>query len=395
MKRGQASAAGAATLIGMLTVMIILYVLFLPEADRNALLNDQGGHGGGVVIGPDGVPIEQILLSQTVGRLYPPSPNEVEHNIPSFTIFTSVNAVELKRTVTLHVKKSMFGGEPVMMNFPFDERNTDSVMLSFNVKKTKGYLIVKLNGQELFNSELNSGSPAPIPLPRSMLKPMNEITFEGSSPGIAFWSANGHELVNVIVSGEVTDRSASTADQHFSISAAEYEVMQGAELSFLPNCDNDLAGRLTISANDKEIYSGFADCGVPNRIEVAKELLKSGDNKMHFISDQGQYLVDLVKVTTKMAGGDVPVFYFNLPNHMFERLYYGDGLLFLTVRFTDMRSHKAGVLNLNGFETSFQMADLTYQTQVDPDFLLPGPNSVILIPQGQPLDVAEIRVELR
>ena len=391
-------ATGAALLIVTLAVVIILYLLFLPDDVTKDILGGTGGGTGGQggvpgVTTTGGAP-RTVLLSQNVGRLAPPAPNQIEHTIPSFTIFTSTNAMELKRMSTIKVKNSAFSDDTVTITFPYDERSTTSPMLSFNVRKTSGDLIISLNGDEIFSGPLDSGSPPPIRLPESMLRGNNELTFKASGTGLAFWRSNLHELVNVIVSGEVTDRSASTSSQHFSISQQEYDAMQFGELTFLPNCDPQFTGRLRISLNFREIYSGFADCGVPNKIEVAKEILKPGDNSITFVSEQGQYLVDMVKLTTKIQGQDVPVFYFNLPSYIYDMLYYNDALLFITVRFADARSQKVGVLNVNGFETSFNSQNMMFTTQVDPEFLLPGPNSMIIIPQGKPLDIAELRVEL-
>jgi len=393
MRKGQESAAGAAILVAIIAAMILFYLLFLPPGERIELLEGSGGLGDPGSGGPGGL-LRGVLLSQNPGRLFPPAPNEVVHTIPSFTIFTQTNAMEIKRKSSLLVKNGVFSDSTPFIDFIFDRTTTKNIMLSFNAKKSSGNLIIRLNGEELFNQELETQSPPPIILPGSMLKTVNDITFEASSPGAAFWRINVHELANIIISGEVTDRSGSIANQHFSVTGAEFDAMEFAELGFLPNCEPEFAGRLKISMNNNQVYSGFADCGVNNKVEVAKEFLKQGDNVIRFVSEEGQYLVDLVKVTSKIAGQAIPIFYFNLPTEAFDLVYYNDVLLFITLRFSDARSQKAAVLNLNGFETSFNIQDLVFQTQIDPNFLLPGPNSLMIIPQGQPVDVVELRVEL-
>jgi hypothetical protein len=291
------------------------------------------------------------------------------------------------------VRNSAFGEQQAVMNFSYDPDVSD-VKLSFNVKSTSGRLIVTLNGDEIFNQAIENPTVEPIPLPDNMLERDNQLVFRASSPGLAFWGGNSHDLRNVIVSGEVTDRSGSQARQHFTIPQSEYRAMEYAELSFLPNCEPEGAGRLRVTLNAQEVYSGYADCGVPNTVELAKEIVEPGDNTLRFVSEQGQYLVDLVKVTSKMQGQEAPVFYFNLQQSVYDRLYVNDALLFVTLRFTQ-RGPKQGTLNINGFEETFRTDGIAYQTQVNPDFLMPGPNSVMIRPQGGPLDIAELRVELR
>ncbi len=394
-RRGQAQAGGAALLLTIIAVMIILYLVFLPSSQRAKILGEQQQPPPGQ--SPGGPPggTKAVLLSQNVGQINPPSPNEVEHTLPSFTIFTETNAKELARKNTMEVENGLFSDKQGQLQFSYNPTEINDPILSFNARRSGGKLIILLNGEVIFNSELESGSPDPVQLPESLLQSRNTLVFKASSPGAAFWSSHMHDLRNIIVSGKVTDRSGSTADQHFSIPQREYEAMQFAELKFLPNCNPDSTGRLRIRINRKELYSGFADCGVPNKVEVAKELLKEGDNRLRFVSEKGQYTVDSVKITSKIEGQDVPVFYFNLNRRAYDRVYMNDALLFITIRFAGrVGQAKTGVLNINGFETTFRTEQNKFQTQVNPEFLTQGPNSVMIIPQGKALNVAELRVEL-
>ncbi len=391
-RRGQSDASGAATLLVIIAVMILLYLVFIPAQERQKLLDGTGedDRPGGPPGQPSG---ENVLLSQKIGEINPPGPNQKEHTLPSFTIFTKTNAKEIHRKPVLTARRGIFTDEPAKINFQYNPSNTDNLRLSFNARRSGGKLKILLNGETIFNNELESGSPKPITLPESLLQRENTLTFKANSPGLAFWRVNTHELENIIVSGEVTDRTGSTASQHFSIPQKEFESMEMAELRFLPNCNTQKAGRMRISVNHQQLYSGFADCGVPNTVEIAKNLLQPGDNTLTFVSQQGQYLIDTVKVTTHLEEQQVPVYYFNIPQRLYRALYVNDALLFLKLRFTDARSRKTGTLNINGYETTFDTNQRVYQTQVNPEFLMSGPNSVMIVPQGKSLHIAELRVE--
>ncbi len=391
MKKGQ-NGNGAVAVVFSLAILILLYLILLPATHREQLLGGSGPGGGPPGEGPSDQSV--VLLSQNVGRIQPPGPDTVQHEIPSFTVFTEENAEEIKRRPSLRTQNSVFTTRTATMTFRYTE-SMDDLKLSFNAKKAGGRLIILLNGDEIFNSEIDNPTPPPIELPEAALAPENNLTFGTSGPGAAFWRVNKHELTNVLVSGQVTDRSGSRATQHFSIPQPEYEAMNGAELSFLPSCEAQQTGRLVVRMNGNEVLNGYADCGVPNTVEIAEEHLKTGDNTLTFRSDEGQYIIDNAKVTTNVDGSSIPVFYFNLPRRVYDRVYVNDAQVHVRLRFPTARAPKSGVLNINGFKNTFQTKGNSYRTQVNPDFLMPGPNSVMIKPQGRPLDLTELRVELR
>ena len=90
-KRGQFhSASAAGGLIGLVTLFIVLYIIFLPPEVREELLDDETIDRDGRV-----TTFNNTLLKQTVGRLefYAPS---FDHFIPSVYIFEKKDSLEIK-----------------------------------------------------------------------------------------------------------------------------------------------------------------------------------------------------------------------------------------------------------------------------------------------------------
>jgi len=389
-KRAQSATAAGVTVI-LIAVAIVFYILFLSPEDRAELLGEPypGGGGGGGVPGA-----KSVLFTSTPGRLYPPSANMYEHTMPSFMVYTVTNANELKRTDSLYVKNSAFSDKSEEIIFFFDPMTTSDVKLSFNVKKYSGRLIITLNDYKIYDAEVESSSPRPIILPQEYLKPKNTLLFEVSEAGAAFWRVNEYDLENVLVSGKVTDYSGALSEQHFSIPDSEYEILERALFDFLPDCPPREEGLVQILINNRVIYNSVPDCGVKTSIEVSKGFLKPGDNTLVATTSTGSFLIDLPKVTTFLKETSQPLFSFHVPSNLYEAMYYGQNGVVLTLRFGDASTLKRGEIDINGYKIYFETQDFVYQTFVDPEFLMTGPNSVKILPQVDPIDVIELRADV-
>lgn len=390
-RRGQ-TASAAAILVLIIAALLVVYILALPPADREALLQT-GGEGstwanGGSAAGP------VLILAESPGTLRILSSPESEHNIPSTTVFTSTDTVAMKEVSSLRTKSSVFSKERVDITFPGDS-NANNYLLTFNVDEAQGNLIVLLNGQLVFNNIITERSPQPIILPADLiLMGDNVLTFMTGDVGLTFWKKNEYQLRNILVSADLTNYRGAQSEQHFTVQDQEYITLEKAVLEYVPDCDPREAGRLTIESNRRLIYSGYPDCGVLNKLDLSKENLKPGDNSLTFVSEQGSYLLDRIKVISNLVQEDYPITYFNLPLDLYEPIDYGDAELLLTLRFTDYRVEKRGEIVINGFVQSFATQEFVYQAVIDPAILMPGPNTIQLIPNTNKLDVAEMRIEI-
>jgi hypothetical protein len=388
-RRGQ-SANHAAIVVIIIAILIILYILFLPPEDRAALL---GEDTNGVVPGaPSGA--QSTLFAKNVGRVYPAGNNLVEHTLPSFLVFTVTNANELKKMDSLYVKNSAFTDKNAEVIFFFDPKTMADAKLSFNVRAHSGRLKIMLNDYNLFDGEITENSPAPIMLPKEYLLGKNTLTFSASEPGAAFWRVNDYELQNVLVSAKVTDYTAASSEQHFSISSSEYEKLESAVLEFLPDCPPREGGQVQVLINSRVIYNSYPDCGIQTRIEVSRDFLKDGDNILVANTNSGSFLMDAPKVTTTLKESLQPVFYFNVPQQLMDALYSGQRGLAVTLKFADVDKTKRGNIEINGFKMFFETQDSIVQESIDPQSLMIGSNAVKVVPQSDAIDVTELRIDV-
>jgi len=251
-----------------------------------------------------------------------------------------------------------------------------------------------LNDYNLFEGEITENSPAPISLPKEYLKSKNSLSFSVSGPGAAFWRVNEYTLENLLVSAKVTDYTAASSEQHFSISDSEFEKMESAVLEFLPDCPPREQGLLQILLNSRVVYTSYPDCGIQTRIEVAKEFLKAGDNILVANTNSGSFLMDAPKLTTTLKESTQPVFYFTVSQQLMDALYSGQAGLVATMRFADADTLKRGNIEVNGFKTFFETQDAGFQTPIDAQSITIGSNAVKIVPQSNAIDVTEIRIDV-
>jgi hypothetical protein len=373
-KRAQ---AGAAVLVALLAMLIILYVLFLPPADRAALLGDgtpTGGPGGEVAP-------SNILFSSPLGRVYLPSTPAKDHHLPSLAVRTVESGSILASADSLTASNNAFQKRPATLLFTADPALTRNVVLSFNLaSRTGGNVIVDHNGYGVFNQDVRSRSVSPISL--QIGQSQNNLTFTASSVGFAFWRTNEYTLTNVKVTADVTDLSAATARQTFAISAEEYQSMDQAQLSFVPICERE--GTILIILNSNELFNGVPDCDVANTLEIPPSKLQAGENTLSFSTRDGDFLMDLGNVRTKGKQQTNRVFHFTIDPAAVQ----GHQVL-LRVLFADAGDHRGKIL-LNGNTIPLAGSDIV-GIPITP-YIKPGDNTVSIEAANKEFEVVKIDV---
>jgi hypothetical protein len=414
-RRGE-SAGNTAILVAIIGGLLVGYILFLPPAEREKILFSDGSggsySGGGTYPGGGQGVFTQygpvLVFRDTPGTLRLVKSPVVEHNIPSVTIYTTVNTLPVKAIDSAVVKNGVFARHDLDIAFSAERQSSRNFLLSFNVDEAgESPLRIVLNGHLIYERPVRERSPAPVPLPMDYLVDgENHLVIQSNDIGVAFWKSNTYLLHNILLSADVIDISNAESSQSFAIPVEELGTVESAQLQFVPECDPKKAGRLAVVLNSRVfsgannttveqpnvIYSGMPDCGVMFKADVAKEALLP-NNRIVF-SSSGQYVIDRVKLVTHLKQNDYPVYYFNIPRDMYDSLDAGKGQLRLTLTFTDYRNIKTGETVVNGFVQSFSTKDYVYQAVIDPGVLTPGPNTIQVAPHVDRLDVAEVKIEL-
>jgi hypothetical protein len=383
-KRGQeSSGGGAAALVAIITLLIILYVLFIPPSEREKILGvnetaEEAEEDGGTTGGAE---YNKTLLSVQPGKINYVPLDEIEHELPSVNLYTKTEGMVIKEAGSVAVKKALFTEKKQNITFKLDyPEQTKNILLSFNMQRNYGEIIIKLNGQEIFNGEIVGSMPNPIKLPSDMLKVMNTIEFEAAGIGLVFWKVNDIALTDVKITGDITDMGASESRSIFLINKNEKDNLNTASISFYAGCDMDSVGRLFVEINGYDIFTGIPDCGQIRTYQISPERLLHGENIIRFRTEKGHYLMDRIAVKTELTEPEQYVWFFQLSNDEYNSVLNGSIDLNMTAEFVD-DSYKEGYFVINGYENGFGSKKTEESWIIDP-YVKKGGNTIRLDPSN-------------
>ncbi|MBW2983728.1 hypothetical protein KY361_01290 [Candidatus Woesearchaeota archaeon] len=385
MKKAQG--ANAAVLVAIIAGLIILYILFLPSEERMELLGENETEEA------EGAEEEGVLLFETPGRFQHLAREEVEHPIPTVNLYTREEAIILKELSSIYVKNAWFDTESKDVNFTIkDPDNTKNVLMSFDVTKYKGRLIIRLNGHEIFNDIVSVVNVPPIKLQPEFLTVNNNLHFEVSGVGAKFWTTNEYTLQGFKITADITDISTRESRNVFLISGAEKENLEEVKLKFTPYCDVKKVGPLEILINNHNIFSGVPDCDILNTIAFSPFYVVEGENILVMKAETGHYIADRIKIETKLKEVPAYVYYFEISDEQMEKIEDNEADVNLSFRFVDDIEEKEADLIINGRKARLpRITDLKYSKDIDM-YVLDGTNSLKIIPVTT-FDIVEMKIE--
>jgi len=101
-KRAQVTGGPAASLVILIAAFILIFILLLPEADRDELLNPDDPD----VSAEDEEKEFGVLLEENPGTITKLREREFDHSIPSFNLFVEQEDVVLKRVDSVFIESS-------------------------------------------------------------------------------------------------------------------------------------------------------------------------------------------------------------------------------------------------------------------------------------------------
>jgi hypothetical protein len=403
------SGVNAAVLVAIIAGLIILYIVFLPEAERESLLENKTiskSRGSGSPI----IDEDNILLREFPGRLDDVE-GVIDKSIPNIFLFESTNAKELEKINPLVVRNGWFDEKKRTVSFGIDDlENTDEVILAFNAGKHEGVLTIKLNGEIIFEKDvepvdgnvLENGvieNVGPVRLNKNILRDENTLEFSVSSVGFKFWQTNEYTLEGIRVIGDITDRSKQESRNVFTLTATELFNIDRADLRFVPYCRNEKdVGVLDVLVNSRNVISAVPVCEDSYRQPIPLGILNEGENKVVFRTNKGSYSVEQIKVEFIEKEVRTKVYFFEVNKSIIKDIEDGEIDVVLTIEFVDGNRNKRADLNINDrlstIDTEDKVFTKTLNDDDDPNFIEEGNNFVEIRPRTR-LDIVEIRVEMQ
>ncbi len=384
-KRGVQKGSPAAALIGILTLLFIFYILFLPPAEREALL-------AGDNVTPAGTPLpESILLDVPVGRLNFIPRDQFNHPLPNMFLAETSNAVILAEENPFRITKGVFGEERKTIVFSIPNlANTNNVLLSFQTPERRGTLTILLNGAVIFTGDVNTQNPPPLKLPQALLQSSNTLEFYVTG---SFFRTKEYNFIDIKIIGDVTDVNKQVATTTFSISRAEIDNFESSYLNFYPICEQASVGTLSIELNGRVVSKSVPACESLNRQDLYAEDFAEGKNTLTLRIDKGTYRIEQVYIRNMVKPVQAFVDYFDISSSLYNDILDGKALIVLSVEFVDDGATKRAETNINGKLDVIDQRDPRYERDIS-SVIREGNNYIEIRPLAQ-LDISklEVRVE--
>lgn len=379
----------AAILVAIIAGLIILYIVFLPSAEREKIIQEKPSKSA------TGEEQPNVLLKAFPGALSTSGSLEDEKSIPNIFLVETTNAKELEKINPFIVRNGWFDKKTKRTDFSLeDPDNTDNVVVSFTAKKRKGILTIKLNGVTIFENELASNIAEPVSLDSKLLQKTNSLEFSVSSVGTKFWTTNEYSLENVRIIGDITDISKQESTNIFTLSGSEFASMDRATLKFIPYCGNvNELGTLDIFINNKKLFSSVPVCDNSYKQSIPKSALNDGENNIVFKTTKGSYSVEQVRISLEFKESAVKTYFFEIDSKTFSQIRNDDKDAELSIKFVEDKVNKRAKLDVNGHVETIETDKALFVKNIDTR-VSEGNNFVRLEPL-EDFEVVELKIELK
>ena len=379
----------AAILVAVIAAVIIIYILFLPTEDRKDLLGEDSDFGGSSAKEKS---IE--LLSESVGRLDPVGKVR-DKDISNVKIFETTNSKILEKINPITIRNGWFDKKIKIVKFTLNDfENTDNVLLSFSAPVRRGILSIKLNGELIYEYDINSLNVEPIRLKKNLLSSENELEFSVSSVGAKFWTTNEYSLENVKLIGDITDLTRQESSNVFTLTDIEYQNLEKAEIRFIPYCSTVASvGVLDVFVNNRDVFSAVPVCNDRYKQDIPLSAFSAGQNNIIFRTNKGSYSIEQIMLSFTEKDTPEAVYYFEVNDSSWDKIKDNEYDSFVKIEFVDDKDRKRFDLNINDHLARVDQDEKIYEKNVD-SWIENGNNFIKITPKTT-LDVVEIKVELR
>ncbi len=378
-KKGQykavpGSAAGA--LIGIITLVIIFYIILIPPAEREKLLGDEA----------TGVLPENILVQEYVGRLSEIDKDDRKHLVPNVFLKEVTESTVLAQENAFIIKKGLSAQYKTIEFFLEDPEHVDNVLISFNTPTHTGILKVIFNSHTVFEGEIDTESPQPVRINKNYLQDKNIVQLEVHGFGVP---AKVYAFENFRIIGDITNIQKQEASHLISIPSAEYDNIEKAYIDYIPYCNQNNVGMLELYLNGNELFSGVPNCNSLARISLYKEDLNSERNEIAFRLLKGTINIEQIRLKTFLKTKEAWSKYFYVNEKQHKEIKNNKAML--EINFADDGYLKEVELELNGEKDSIKQNSPYFVRDVS-EVVKKGNNYISIKPET---DVNILNLEVR
>jgi len=371
--RSKAQSAIEVTLIVLiLAIGMVGYVILLPEDVRNELLDDSATSSS------DSDDVDgEVLLSESPGYVSPSKSSSHTRSLEPIRLYSTTESNIKTLISSITVSKSIIGNNYKSIKFDIDNlEELEELELLFFVSEYKGDLRIKLNEQLVYDGELNSAD-LPITLPiDSLVSEGNVIEFSTDFSWNIF-SPNYYLLqdIKLIQDYLVEDKSTTRT---FSIDSPD--DISSVVLNYFITCNSNENGILTISMNNREMFSDRIFCEYLNKRELSlDEDYIATSNTLKFEITEGDYNIEEIQITEKTRAQDYPSFSFDLDNDLYQEIASGEKDIYLKLTFDDDTSDKEATIYVQDYSFDFNTDASSYERKIS-TYVDDGANTITIEP---------------
>lgn len=385
-RKAQSDGVAIATLVLLTGLFILIYLILIPPAEREALLKGEGSE-----VSSTGEISRGVLLSESPGKVTLASSGTVKKNIANIYLSSGIDKDITSLATSAYVSKTAFSDNSKTYYFNINNLDQiDSAGLLFVVKNFKGNLVVKLNNNIVFESEVNAND-LPIELPKTYLRKNNKLEF---STSVNYFVKNYYELGDIQLIKKVKVENKKFVVP-LTLTSSERNNLKSATLKYFVNCINPSTTPdiLKITLNKKPVSNTYIRCdaGVAN-IDVGSSDLFTGTNELEFSIDKGTYSVEGAQFVLETSAADYPKYSFDVSDSDFDKLDSGNLDATLKIKFRGSGNKKLSV-TINEDEVSIDTDKLEYE-RIITRHIRNGANTVKIIPRIADLDVSKLEIFL-
>ncbi|MBN2881697.1 hypothetical protein JXM83_06630 [Candidatus Woesearchaeota archaeon] len=392
-KKGAEVPSSPATIFGIITLLVVMYVILIPPSFREELLN-----GNGTTWDENGVSSDYkvTFFSEEPGYWSYLSYKNFEHDLNSFNLLSRTEASELFIANQISSKYTAFSKNTGSFKFTVSNIGTlDNFFINYKISSQNGPVSLIVNGNTVKEITPNTREDVVSINKKYINVGENEIEFVPKNVGFEFWSYNSIVVSQAKVFADVTDYSNLENSQSFWVSEDEFKNLEDGYLRFFVDCEVASAGKVDISINDNKVFSGIPDCGILNVINhISPNFFNQGENEISFKAKDGRFIFDTLMLETNLKDNIYPTYFFDVSDDDYYVINNFDDEVDLNMTFTFINNQDYKELQavLNGHTISVNTRDRTYIIEVNPIDILEGTNVLELRPKDS---MTIVKVELK
>jgi hypothetical protein len=379
-KRGQKAVPGSAAgaLIGLITLLIIFYIILIPPAERERLLGDET-----TAVETTG----NILLQDYVGRLSEVDKDSQKHLVPNVYLKETTESTVLAQENSFMIKKGLSTQYKTLSFVLEDPEHVDNVLISFNTPQHTGKLKVIFNDYTVFEGEINVESPAPIRVSKNYLEANNKVELQVHGFGVP---AKIYSFENFRIIGDLTNIKKQESSHLISITPEEYDNLESSYLDYMPICNQRDVGVLEVELNNRELISGVPNCNSLARIDLYTADLNSGRNEISFRLLKGAINLEQIRLKTFLKTEQGWSRYFYVSEDQYDDIRRGSAML--EIEFADDGYVKEAQLSLNGELQNIDQREPYFVRDIS-SVIKQGNNYISIKPETN-LNILELEVRI-